>query len=102
MMKGEFDKALEKYYQSLVVAEEVGDQAGIANTLNNTRMIYDKKGEYEDALYNVFRVYEILKRDGISDFQQSLAIISRIREKIGTEDFNILEDKVKRKIGGLG
>ena len=100
--KGDSEKALDLYTQSLNIAKELGDLYGTGQTLNNMSAIYHNKGEYDYALFYALQSYEILKRLNIPELQRSLDIVSSIRETIGTEDFNILEYNTKLKINGLG
>jgi len=47
---GNYDKALDYYQQSLVIAREIGDRRGEGRTLNNMSAIAHTKGDYETAL----------------------------------------------------
>lgn len=47
---GDYEKALEKYNQSLELKEKLGDQIGRASTLHQIAKIYMHKGEYKKAL----------------------------------------------------
>ncbi len=62
--KGEWDRAIEFYQQSLEISEKVGDEVGMAPTYNNLGSVYQDKGEWDRA---------------IEFYQQSL----EIREKVG-------------------
>ena len=64
--------------------------------------IHYNKEEYENALYYLLQDNDILKRLDIPDFQRSLDIISDIRGKLGKEKFDILEEKIRRKINNNG
>ena len=48
--KGEFDKTLKHWTNSLVIREEIGNFQDIAGSLNNLGLIYRTKGELEKAL----------------------------------------------------
>ncbi|MFX1255358.1 MAG: tetratricopeptide repeat protein [Promethearchaeota archaeon] len=48
--KGELNKALDFYHQSLTLYEKVGEQYYIATSLNNIGAIYHSKGELDTAL----------------------------------------------------
>jgi hypothetical protein len=65
-------------------------------------LVHKNKGKYEDTLYHVLPDYEILQRLNISDLQRSLDILSAIKKELGIEEFNKLEEKVKRRMGDLG
>jgi len=48
--RGTFDEALETYEQVLSIRKELGDQGGIAQTLNNIGDVYINQREYSEAL----------------------------------------------------
>ncbi len=48
--RGAFDEALETYEQVLTIRKELGDQTGIAQTLNNIGDVYINQREYSKAL----------------------------------------------------
>ena len=48
--QGEYEKAVEKYHQSLNIFEELGDKRAIAATLHQLGIIHQKQGEYEKAV----------------------------------------------------
>ncbi|WP_426591754.1 CHAT domain-containing protein [Dapis sp. BLCC M229] len=48
--RGTFDEALETYEQVLTIRKELGDQGGIAQTLNNIGDVYINQREYSKAL----------------------------------------------------
>ncbi|MEJ7642123.1 MAG: tetratricopeptide repeat protein [Candidatus Nitrosocosmicus sp.] len=99
--KGDSDQALNLYNQSLNMAEELDDQYGMGQTLNNISAICHNNGEYGYAIYYAIRSYELLKSLNVPEAQRSLDIILSIRDTIGKEDFNILEDNAKREIDNL-
>ena len=47
---GQLQDALQYYQQALPIQEAVGDQAGLATTLNNIGVVYDGLGQLQDAL----------------------------------------------------
>ena len=49
-VRGDYPKALNYYKQSLKIDEQIGDQIGIAATLNNIGLIYACQGYYPTAL----------------------------------------------------
>jgi hypothetical protein len=83
------------------MAEELGDQYGMGQTLNNISAIYHNNGKYGYALYCAIMSYELLKSLNVPEAQRSLDIILSIRDTVGKEDFSILEDKAKREIDKL-
>jgi len=48
--RGDYAAALEKYEQSIKIAEELGDRAGVASTLHQVGTICQAKGDYAAAL----------------------------------------------------
>src|SRR5262249_30811745 len=48
--RGEYGDALDRYEQSLRIAEELGDRAGIAGSLHQLGILHQRRGEYGDAL----------------------------------------------------
>ena len=49
-LRGEYDSALEFYEKSLEIVEKIGDQAGIAESLNSIGQVHQHRGEYDKAL----------------------------------------------------
>lgn len=68
-VKSDYDNCLSYYEQCKSIYEELGDQIGIANSIDNIGSVYIFKGEYAKAL---------------EYFVQSLAIREKINDKIGT------------------
>jgi tetratricopeptide (TPR) repeat protein len=66
--QGEYEKAIEKYMQSLKIKEQLGDKGGIAITLHQLGMIHQDQGEYEKA---------------IEKYNQSMKIFEELGDKRG-------------------
>lgn len=49
-MMGNYAQAINYFYQSLRIKEDIKDHKGIAATLNNIGMIYDEQGDYDKAI----------------------------------------------------
>jgi tetratricopeptide (TPR) repeat protein len=49
-VKGEYDKALERYRQSLELNEEVGDKRGVSVCKDDIGIVYMNKGDYKKAI----------------------------------------------------
>jgi tetratricopeptide (TPR) repeat protein len=64
--KGEWERAIEYYERSLAIKEKVGDEHGMATTLNNLGSVYKAKGEWERA---------------IEYFERSLAILEKVDDE---------------------
>lgn len=98
--RGDYDEALDLYNQSLDIAKKIGDQEGFIRTLGNISLIYEKIGDHESALYHLHRSSKVSKTDN-TNRQRLLNIRSIIREKIGRDNFDMLEKKVKIKISNV-
>ncbi|MDP1800870.1 MAG: tetratricopeptide repeat protein [Bacteroidota bacterium] len=48
--KGDITKALDYYFRSIKIHEELGNKSGIASSLNNIGFIYKKQGDIQKAL----------------------------------------------------
>ncbi|MBN4081769.1 tetratricopeptide repeat protein, partial [bacterium AH-315-C07] len=66
--QGEIDKALEYFFLSLKIREEIKDKSGMASSYNNIGAIYNNQGEIEK---------------GLEYFFLSLKICEEIKDKIG-------------------
>jgi tetratricopeptide (TPR) repeat protein len=62
--KGDFDKALEFYFKSLKIFEELGHKSDIAASYNNIGVIHKKKGNYDKALEFYFKDLKITEELG--------------------------------------
>jgi tetratricopeptide (TPR) repeat protein len=98
--KGEYDQAMELYNQSLSISKQLGDQQVIAGTLNNIGEIHANKGEYEEALSHTLEAYEILERLKSPELDRSVEILSNIKQRLGSEDYERLVEKVERDMHG--
>jgi CHAT domain-containing protein len=65
---GQYQKALEFYQQSLIIAREIGDRQGELNAVNNSGLAYSSLGQYQKSL-------EL--------YQQSLTIAREIGDRQG-------------------
>ena len=61
------DKALENYFASLKIKEEIGDKKNIANTYGNIGLVYINQGNYPEALKNHFASLKIREEIGNKD-----------------------------------
>lgn len=68
MANGDYDSALRELEHSLKTAQDSGDKAAEAITLNNISQIYDAQGDYDTAL---------------SYLEHSLQIMQDINDKAG-------------------
>ena len=82
------EKALEKYYRSLKISEEIGDKLGIALTLAQVgRLKYEQKRYQEaiTALSKAISIFEVLDSPYLELAMKDLELIG---EDIGEERFN--------------
>ncbi|HEV8514615.1 MAG TPA: tetratricopeptide repeat-containing sensor histidine kinase [Cyclobacteriaceae bacterium] len=63
---GNYDKALEYHYQSLLIREEEGDKKSIRNALNNIGLVFHNLKDDERAIQNYLKALEISKE--LDDF----------------------------------
>ncbi|MEH1790391.1 MAG: tetratricopeptide repeat protein [Nostoc sp.] len=68
--KGDVEKAIALYNQSLEIKERIGDVQGKAATLNNLGYIYSNKGEVDEAMSTTGYAYAL--------YNKSLEISERI------------------------
>lgn len=48
--KGDYDKAIEYYFTSLKIKEQIADKNGMAMSLNNIGLVHMEKGDYDKAI----------------------------------------------------
>jgi serine phosphatase RsbU (regulator of sigma subunit) len=84
---GNIPKSLEYHYNGLKLSEEIGDFYGIATSLNDIGLIFDKQGDFENAMINYEKSLVLYK--SLND-KQSVAILLNNIGKIYKEvkDFN--------------
>jgi signal transduction histidine kinase/tetratricopeptide (TPR) repeat protein len=63
---GNFDKALDLHFQSLVIREEEGDKKSIRTALNNIGLVFYNLKDYDKAIENYLKSIEISKE--LNDF----------------------------------
>ena len=59
MSKGDYDKAVKYFFQSLKIRETIKDSAGIASSTNNIGMIYYKQQKFKEAIKYYHKALEI-------------------------------------------
>ncbi|MGK7389093.1 MAG: tetratricopeptide repeat protein [Candidatus Cyclobacteriaceae bacterium M2_1C_046] len=57
-MMGNYARAVDYFYQSLKIKEEINDLKGIAATLNNIGMVNDEQGDHKKAIENYSQAVE--------------------------------------------
>ncbi len=114
---GNFDKALDYHYQSLLIREEEGDKKSIRNALNNIGLVFHNLNDDEKAIQNYLKALEISKE--LDDFTGqerlfanlglSYNVLGKFDEAIKSfkEGFNLCGDKcddniMKEGLAGLG
>ncbi|TET90784.1 MAG: tetratricopeptide repeat protein [Methanomassiliicoccales archaeon] len=75
--KGEYDEALEHYEKSLEIMSMMGDEEGVARSLNNMGNVYLHRGEYDKALEQFHKSLGIAEKSG------DLGLIARFLGNIG-------------------
>src|SRR5258705_10057565 len=63
---GNYDKALDYHYQSLLIREEEGDKKSIRNALNNIGLVFYHLKDDDKAIQHYLRAVEISKE--LEDF----------------------------------
>ena len=85
--RGEYDKALEMYRESLEVKKSLGDRAGVSTSMHQIGMIHQYRGEYDKALEMYRESLDVKKslgdRAGVS---KSMHQIGRIHQERGEYD----------------
>jgi tetratricopeptide (TPR) repeat protein/serine phosphatase RsbU (regulator of sigma subunit) len=96
-MKGELDKALPLYKQSLNIRREIKDQSGVGQSLNNIADLYQSQGNIELAIEyfkQSLEIRELIKEEeGIA---QSLLNLGYLYDKLG--DFTKALDYFQRSL----
>ncbi|MEM6264909.1 MAG: tetratricopeptide repeat protein, partial [Bacteroidota bacterium] len=64
MNKGDYQKAMEYFSQSLKIREEMGNNSGIASSLSNIGTIYKNQGRYDKSLEYYFKSLRISEKLG--------------------------------------
>ncbi|HIA35213.1 MAG TPA: tetratricopeptide repeat protein, partial [Flavobacteriales bacterium] len=62
--QGNYEKALEYYYKSLKISEEIGDKEGIADSYDNIGRTYNDLGNYEKAMVYHYKSLKIFEEIG--------------------------------------
>lgn len=70
-VRGDYPKALDYYTQSIKIKEDIGDQKGIAQSLNHIAIVYQDQGKYSQALAYCQRSYELALTVGALDLQKN-------------------------------
>jgi len=92
--KGDYAAALEKYEQSLKIAEELGDRAGVASSLHQVGSIYHQQKKYPEAFENYLIAFSILTELGSPDAQIAENSLGILRKDWGEKEF---EEALERK-----
>ncbi|MCX6351157.1 MAG: tetratricopeptide repeat-containing sensor histidine kinase [Bacteroidetes bacterium] len=76
--KGDYPKALEYYYESLVIYQEMHDRSGVARALGNIGIVYQNQGNLPKALEYNFRALQVFEE------QRDKRRIAKTLSNIGT------------------
>ncbi|MBN4066038.1 tetratricopeptide repeat protein, partial [Candidatus Amoebophilus asiaticus] len=106
--QGEIEKALEYYFLSLKIQEEIKDKKGMADSYNNIGAIYSNQGEIEKTLKYYFlslKIKEEIKDiKGMADSYNNIGLIYKNQGEIekGLEYYFLslkIREEIKDKIG---
>ena len=77
--QGRYDAAMQRYEESLAIKRRLGNEAGIAATLNNMAFIAFRRGEYGEALRLLCQTLAIQRRSGIptKNTGKGIAVLKR-------------------------
>ncbi|MBL4623716.1 MAG: tetratricopeptide repeat protein [Flavobacteriales bacterium] len=100
--KGEYDKSIEFYLQSMRIKEDVGDTLGVANTIGNIGMIYKLQGKKNQALAFYSQALEIMIKlndnKGISNMLNSTGTLyADMDSLVKSKDCYLRALKIARK-----
>jgi len=84
--QGDLPGALQGYKESLKIREEIGDKAGIANSLSNIGEIWRSKKNYPTALEYFLKSFALQDRIGV-DKNPITGSITQIRRELGLKKF---------------
>jgi ATP/maltotriose-dependent transcriptional regulator MalT/predicted phosphodiesterase len=104
MQLGDLNESEQKYQESLNVREKIGDKKGIAISLNDSAIILEHQGRFDDALKKHQK--SLIIRQDISDKEGIARSLSNIAGVFSKKD-NLLESlkneqealKIRREIG---
>jgi serine phosphatase RsbU (regulator of sigma subunit)/Tfp pilus assembly protein PilF len=80
---GDIQKSIEKYFESLRLYDEAGDQAGKATILSNLGIIYTDRKDYEEALDYLDQALKLKLKYEPSDVSKNYINIGVALERIG-------------------
>ncbi len=87
-VRGEYEKALEKYNRSLKISEEVGDKSDIALTLAQVGRLKYEQRRYQEAISALSRATLIFEELGSPYLELAMKDLDSIKEGIGEDEFN--------------
>lgn len=80
--RGEWEQALERFEQSRVIQEEIGDRGGLVGTLFNIARVYEDRERYGEALPLLELVVEVDDQMGHPDLESDREVLERVRRKV--------------------
>lgn len=97
---GNYEEAVKLYQQSLELAIELGDKRGIAVSLAHIGNIYEEKDkDLPAALEKYFVALSILRELNSPDIKIVEGDTSRLKQKMGEDDFNKALEEIRRHHG---
>jgi len=101
--KGEIEKALEYYFLSLRLREDINDKNGIATSYNNIGSLYKDQGEIEKALEYYFLCLKIKEKNGMAISYNNIGVVYFMQgETKKALKYHYLSFKMKEEIQDKG
>ena len=91
-MLGNYARAIDYFYQSLKIKEEINDLKGIAATLNNIGMINDEQEDHDEAIKNYTQAIEnVVSIPGYEQNPEILQALVASYHNLGVLYLNLLD-----------
>jgi len=92
--RGDYDRALELYGQSLEIAEKLGDISGAATSLGQIGKLLMDQEEFEKAAPYLFSAYQIFEKIGSPNVKIVAKWLGQVKEKLGEEKLKEIIERV--------
>jgi len=86
--RGDYASALQQYEQSLKIKEELGDRAGVAQSLHQVGMICQIQNKHAEAFENYMAALAIFAQIGSPNGKIALNSLIKLRDAWGAENFD--------------
>lgn len=97
--QGDYDEARKLYEESLELAKELGDKSGIALSLGQLGRLAEEEGNELEAFTCYLQALNIFTQLKAPKAQLAASDITRLRERVGQEEFERLVKKAGEKLG---